>query len=380
MSSLTVQAAVFVGAQQPLVVRELTIDSTPGPGEVLVKMAASGVCHSDLHALDGDWDTPAPLVLGHEGAGVIVALGADVTELAVGDHVILSWTPSCQKCEYCVSGNPVLCQLANETAYQHVFFDGKTRLSDETSPVKSFLAVGSFGDHAMVPASAAIKIRKDAPLAQAALVGCAVTTGIGAVTNTAKVEPGSTVLVVGCGGVGLNVVQGARLAGAKQIIVADVSDEKLELGRTFGATHTINSRSADLVETVRALTNGRGVDYAFEAIGLPFTIEACYEAARRGGTAVVVGQVADGVKISIDPFVMSDQEKKLIGSNYGSSRQSIDFPKIIDLYMEGRIDLDSMVTDRIRLDQVNDAFAEMRQGRGIRSVIEYDLSPDYPAF
>lgn len=371
MTTIDVRAAVFVGPNQPLELRTLSISGEPGPNEVLVKMAASGVCHSDLHALDGDWETPAPLVLGHEGAGVVVAVGSEVTELEVDDHVILSWTPSCQKCEFCVSGNPVLCQLANETAYQHLSFDGRSRLRDGEQDVKSFLSVGSFGDHAMVPASAAIRISKEAPLAQAALVGCAVTTGIGAVTNTAGVEPGSTVLVVGCGGVGLNVVQGARLSGAKQIIVADVNEEKLELGRSFGATHTVNSREVDLVEAVRELTGGRGVDYAFEAIGLPFTIEACYEAVRRGGTAVVVGQVADGVKISIDPFVMSDQEKKLIGSNYGSCRQSIDFPKIIDLYLEGKVDLDSMVTDRISLDEVNEAFAQMRQGKGIRSVIEY---------
>lgn len=371
MNTIDVEAAVFVGPDQPLELRTLRISAEPGPNEVLVKLTASGVCHSDLHVLDGEWQAPAPLVLGHEGAGVVVAVGSEVTDVAVDDHVILSWTPSCQKCEFCVSGNPVLCQLANETAYQHVFFDGRPRLSDGEQDVKSFLAVGSFGDHAMVPASAAIRIRKDAPLAQAALVGCAVTTGIGAVTNTAGVEPGSTVLVVGCGGVGLNVVQGARLAGAKQIIIADVSAEKLELGRRFGATHTVNSREVDLVTAVRELTDGRGVDYAFEAIGLPFTIEACYDAVRRGGTAVVVGQVADGVKISIDPFVMSDQEKKLIGSNYGSSRQSIDFPKIIDLYMEGKVDLDSMVTGRIKLDEVNEAFAQMRKGQGIRTVIEY---------
>ncbi len=371
MSTVDVQAAVFVGPKLPLEIRTLQIGAEPGANEVLVKMVASGVCHSDLHALDGEWETPAPLVLGHEGAGVVEAVGSEVTELEVGDHVVLSWTPSCQKCEFCVSGNPVLCQLANETAYQHLSFDGKSRLHDGDQDVKSFLAVGTFGSYAMVPASAAIRIRKDAPLAQAALVGCAVTTGIGAVTNTAKVEAGSTVLVIGCGGVGLNVVQGARLVGAKQIIVADVSEEKLELGRKFGATHTVNSRETDLLEAVRELTGGRGVDYAFEAIGLPFTIEACYEAVRRGGTAVVVGQVADGVKISIDPFVMSDQEKKLIGSNYGSCRQSIDFPKIVDLYMEGLVDLDSMVTDRIKLDEVNEAFAQMRQGKGIRSVIEY---------
>lgn len=371
---ITVQAAVFTGPNQPLEMRELQISDQPGPNEVLVKIAASGVCHSDLHALSGEWETPAPLVLGHEGAGVVIAAGSEVTGLEIGDHVVLSWTPSCQKCEFCVTGNPVLCQLANETAYQHVFSDGKTRLKDGEEDVKSFLGVGSFADHAMVPASAAIKIRKDAPFAQAALVGCAVTTGIGAVVNTAKVEPYSTVLVIGGGGVGLNIVQGARLVGAKQIILADVSDDKLELGRKFGATHTINSREVDLLTAVKELTDGRGVDYAFEAIGLPFTIEASYEAVRRGGTAVVVGQVADGVKISIDPFVMSDQEKKLIGSNYGSSRQSIDFPNIIDQYMEGLVDLDSMVTDRIALSEVNEAFAEMRKGRGIRSVIEYPMA------
>lgn len=371
MNSIEVNAAVFTGPRAPLTFRQLNISANPGPGEVLVKLAASGVCHSDLHALDGDWETPAPLVLGHEGAGTVVAVGPDVDTHEVGDHVILSWTPSCQRCEFCVAGRPVLCQLANDTAYQHVFFDGQSRLNDHGAPVKSFLAVGSFADHAMVSSSAAIKIRKDAPLAQAALVGCAVTTGIGAVTNTAQVEAGSTVLVVGCGGVGLNVVQGAKLSGAKQIIVADISDDKLELGRRFGATHTINSKSDDLVMAVHDLTSGRGVDYAFEAIGLPFTIEACFAAARRGGTAVVVGQVADGVTISIDPFIMSDQEKRLIGSNYGSSRQSIDFPKIVDLYMEGIVDLDSMVTDTISLEHVNEAFDQMRQGSGIRTVIEY---------
>ncbi|MEU3848062.1 Zn-dependent alcohol dehydrogenase [Micrococcus terreus] len=370
-STFDVKAAVFTGPNERLEIKDLKIPATPGPNEVLVKMAASGVCHSDLHALDGDWETPAPMVLGHEGAGTVIAVGSEVIDLQIGDHVILSWTPSCQRCEYCVSGNPVLCQLANDTAYKHVFFDGKPRLTDGDQDVRSFLAVGSLGDHAMVPTSAAIKIRKDAPLAQAALVGCAVTTGIGAVVNTARVEPGSTVLVVGCGGVGLNVVQGARLAGARQTIVSDISDEKLELGRTFGATHTVNSRNADLRESVNELTDGRGVDYAFEAIGLAPTIEACYESVRRGGTAVVVGQVADGVTIQIDPFVMSDQEKKLIGSNYGSTRMSIDFPKILDLYMEGLIDLDSMITDRIQLSEVNEAFEEMRQGRGIRSVIEY---------
>ena len=369
--TLTMNAAVFVAPNEPLEVQQLQISSTPGRGEVLVKLAASGVCHSDFHVLRGEWASPAPMVLGHEGAGVVEAVGRDVRTVSVGDHVILSWTPSCRVCEFCVSGRPVLCDLANATAYQHLSFDGKTRLTQDGKGVNSFLAVGSFGEYAMVPESGAVPIRKDAPLAQAALVGCAVTTGVGAVVNTAKVEPGSIVLVIGCGGVGLNVIQGAKLAGAQRIIAADMSDEKLELGRAFGATDVVNSGDVGLVDAVQDLTAGRGVDYAFEAIGLPKTVEMAYEALARGGTAVVVGQVADGVKVSIDPFVLSDQEKTLKGSNYGSCRASIDFPRIIELYMAGRLELDAMVTSRIKLDEINSAFADMGRGKGIRSVIEY---------
>ncbi len=368
---INLKGAVYVGPNEPLEVQDLQISSEPGPREVLVKLAASGVCHSDLHVIDGDWDVPPPIVMGHEGAGVVVAVGDEVSDLAIDDHVILSWLPSCGRCEFCAAGRPSLCTAAVATAYENVAADGKPRLKSDKGDVMSYLAVGSFGEYAMVQESAAIKIRKDAPLAQASLVGCAVTTGIGAVINTAKVEPGSTVLVVGLGGVGVNVVQGARLAGAKQIIVADVHDSKRELAEHFGATDFINSREVDLVEKVLELTDGRGVDYAFEAIGLTRTIEQCYEVIRRGGTAVVVGQTPEGSKISIDPFVMSDSEKRIIGSNYGSSRQSIDFPRIIDLYMQGKVDLDSLITRRIKLDEVNDAFDDMRQGKGLRSVIEY---------
>ena len=369
--TINLNAAVFVGPGQALEVQELQLPSDPGPSEVLVRLAASGVCHSDLHVVNGEWGSPAPMVLGHEGAGIVEAVGEGVDAVSVGDRVILSWTPACGRCDFCVAGRPALCNLANETAYRHVFFDGGTRLSRGDDPVHSFLAVGSFGEYAMVPASGAIPIRADAPLAQAALVGCAVTTGVGAVTNTAHVEAGSTVLVIGCGGVGLNIVQGARLVGASTIIAADTNDDKLSLARSFGATHTVDSKTSDLVTSVQDLTGGRGVEYAFEAIGLAKTIELAYESTARGGTTVVVGQVAEGVKISIDPFVMSDQEKRIIGSNYGSCRPSIDFPKIIDLYMNGRLKLDEMVTSRIPLSGVNDALEEMTKGKGIRTVIEY---------
>lgn len=223
----------------------------------------------------------------------------------------------------------------------------------------------------MVPESGAIPVRKDAPFEQASLVGCAVTTGVGAAINTANVRPDETVLVLGCGGVGLNVIQGARLVGARQIIAVDLSDERLEQARHFGATDVINTATEDLADRVAALTDGRGVEVAIEAIGLPTTIEAAYASLSRGGRAVVAGQVPDGLTITIDPFVMSDSELQLIGSNYGSSRPATDFPQLVDHYMHDRIDLDSLVTRVISLEEINDGYDEMKQGNGIRSVIKY---------
>jgi S-(hydroxymethyl)glutathione dehydrogenase/alcohol dehydrogenase len=223
----------------------------------------------------------------------------------------------------------------------------------------------------MVPESGAIPVRKDAPFEQASLVGCAVTTGIGAAINTANVRPDETVLVLGCGGVGLNAIQGARLVGARQIIAVDIADERLEQARHFGATEVVNSATEDLATRVSALTDGRGVEVAIEAIGLPKTIEAAYASLARGGRAIVAGQVPDGLTITIDPFVMSDSELQLIGSNYGSSRPAIDFPQLVDHYMNDRVDLDALVTRVIGLEEINDGYDEMKQGIGIRSVIKY---------
>lgn len=369
--SLEFNAAIFTSPGTDLAVESVSIPEEIRDHEVLVKLAASGVCHSDYHVINGDWDTPAPLVLGHEGAGIVVETGKAVTRVNRDDHVVLSWTPSCGHCEFCAKGRPVLCQFAHDTAYQHLAYDGRTRLRLRGQEIYSFIGVGSFGEYALVHEDAAIKIRNDAPLAQASLVGCAVTTGIGAVVNTAQMNVGDTALVVGCGGVGLNVIQGARLAGARQVIVADVSATKLDLAKEFGATDVVNSRDQDLVEAVTALTHGRGVDFSFEAIGLAATIEQAHACTVRGGTTVIVGQVADDVKIAIDPFVMSDQEKRIIGSNYGSCITSIDFAKVIDLYMTGQVDLDGLITKRIALDEINDAFELMERGEGIRTVIEY---------
>lgn len=370
--TLEFSAAVFTAPGSRLSVETMSLPQPLQDHEVLVRMSASGVCHSDYHILKGDWDAPAPMVLGHEGAGVVVETGKAVSRVHVDDHVVVSWTPSCGHCEFCARGRPVLCEFASDTAYQHLAHDGQTRLQMQGDAVYSFIGVGSFGEYAVVHEDVAIKIRDDAPLAQASLVGCAVTTGIGAVVNTAQMRVGETALIVGGGGVGLNVIQGARLAGARQIIVADIADEKLELAGEFGATDVINSKDEDLIQAVAELTHGRGVDYAFEAIGLARTIEQAYSCTVRGGTTVIVGQVADNVKIELDPFVISDQEKRIIGSNYGSCITSIDFSRIIDLYMDGQVDLDRLITKRIRLDEINAAFDVMARGEGIRTVIEYD--------
>ncbi|MEV5512134.1 Zn-dependent alcohol dehydrogenase [Streptomyces flaveolus] len=365
-------AAVFRTPNEPLTIERVSIPSTPPPGEVLVRLKASGVCHSDLHVLLGEWEVPSPMILGHEGAGIVERVGEGVTTVKEGDHVVLSWTPSCHRCRYCISGRPVLCDMVSQHSANHLSFDGRSRITSAGGgDVLSFAGLGTFGEYALVPESGAIAIRDDAPFPQSALVGCAVTTGVGAAVNTAKVRPSDTVLVLGCGGVGLNAIQGARLAGARKIIAADLSDEKLEQARLFGATDLINNGRENFTDRVRQLTDGRGVEIAIEAIGLPRTIESAYEVLARGGTAVVAGQVADGLKVSIDPFVMSDQELSLIGSNYGSSKPASDFPLLIDHYMNHRLDLDSLVTSVIDLKDVNEAFDQMKRGIGIRSVITY---------
>lgn len=366
------QAAVFRAPNAPLTIETVSIPTTPPPGDVLVRMKASGLCHSDLHVIVGEWEVPAPMILGHEGAGIVEAVGEGVTGLAPGDHVILSWTPSCRRCRYCVSGRPVLCDKVSEHSAHHLSFDGRTRITtSDGGEVYSFAGVGTFGEYAMVPESGAVPIRSDAPFEQSSLIGCAVTTGVGAAVNTARIRPDETVLVLGCGGVGLNAIQGARLVGARTIIAADLSDARLEQARHFGATETINTAQQSLSDRISALTDGRGVEVAIEAIGLPKTIEAAYASLARGGRAVVAGQVADGLTITIDPFVMSDSELTLLGSNYGSSRPAIDFPQLVDHYMADRIDLDSLVTRVIGLDEINEGFDEMKRGVGIRSVIKY---------
>ena len=364
------KAAVFYKHNEPLIVEDIQIDA-PKRTEVLVKVAASGVCHSDLSVMNGNIPFPAPpAVLGHEGAGIVEEVGADVTGVKPGDHVILSWRPSCGRCSYCVTGRPQLCQTGGLELMQGYLPDGTSRLHKGDTEIKHFTGVSSFAEYAVVPESGIVKIRPDVPLEVAALVGCGVMTGVGAVINTAKVEPGTSVVVIGCGGVGLNTVQGAVLAGAEKIIAIDLNPHKLELATQFGATHCVDPKDGDPVSQVLELTEGLGADYAFEVIGRSDTAVQAYHSIRPGGTAVVVGVAKPDDMMTI-PTISLLQEKTLKGSIYGSARPSVDMPRLLDLYMNKRLKLDELVSRRIKLEEINAAFDWMEKGEVARSVIMY---------
>jgi S-(hydroxymethyl)glutathione dehydrogenase/alcohol dehydrogenase len=367
----TTRAAVFREIGRPLEIEELQI-AEPGPGEVMVKLGAGGACHSDLHVLNGEWaEIRRPIVLGHEGAGTIEAVGAGVEKLAPGDRVLLSWLPSCGHCRYCLTGRPQLCAAAPRTVFENLARDGTTRLRAGDEDVYSMLTVGSMGERTVVPESGAIPLDDSVPFDRAAVVGCAVATGFGAAVKTARVSAGQSAVVIGCGGVGLSVLQGCAAQSADPLIAVDTNPDKLATASRFGATHTIDASTADPVAAVTELTDG-GVDFAFEAIGLKATIQQGLAMLAPGGAAVLVGMPPDGVKVEIDPNLMAGFEHRVLGCNYGSCNPAIDFPRILGLYQRGRIDLDSMITRRISLEEVNDAFEEMTAGHGIRSVVVYD--------
>jgi S-(hydroxymethyl)glutathione dehydrogenase/alcohol dehydrogenase len=368
----TTRAAVLREIDRPLEIEELEI-AEPGPGEVLVRLGASGVCHSDLHVFKGEWAAVRrPIVLGHEGAGTVEAVGEGVTRVALGEHVALSWLPSCGSCRHCLAGDPQRCLYAPETVFQGLMFDGTSRLRRGDEQIRSMLTVGSLGEHTVVPEIGAVPIDPSIPLDRAALVGCAVATGFGAAVNTARVRPGASSAVIGCGGVGVSVLQGCAAVSANPIIAIDTNPAKLALATGFGATHTIDASQHDPVKAVLEITGGLGVDFAFEAIGLEATIEQSMAMLGNGGSAVMVGMPPDGVKVKIDPNVMTSAEHRLLGCNYGSCNPGIDFPRILGLYREGRLDLDSMISCRLSLEEVNDAFAAMIAGDVVRSVIVYE--------
>ena len=366
-----IRAAVFYGPGQPVRVTEVEL-APPGPGEVEVAVAAAGVCHSDLHVVRGEWPHPTPVVLGHEGSGIVAAVGPGVTALSPGDNVVLSWVPACGRCRYCRLGRPAQCQPAAEViAPGGVLYDGTSRLRAGGQPAYHYLGVSSFAERVVVPETGAIRVRADAPLELAALVGCAVATGVGAVRNTAGVPPGATVAVIGCGGVGLSCVQGARLAGAARIVAVDVVAGKLAVARRLGATdavHTDGRPGRPVVAALRALVP-EGLDYVFDAIGKIDTTEQAIAALGLGGSAVVVGLPPAGSHARFDPLALAEAGQRILGCNYGSIVPQRDIPHLVDLVMSGDLDLESMVSARRPLAEAADALADLASGQVLRQLL-----------
>ncbi|HXG36878.1 MAG TPA: Zn-dependent alcohol dehydrogenase [Dehalococcoidia bacterium] len=357
------KAAVLYQYNTPLSVEEVEYRG-PQQGQVLVRMVGSGVCHTDLAIIEDQLFAPFPLpiILGHEGAGIVEEAGPGVTAVKASDHVILSWVPNCGVCRYCTIGRPALCVgMMRGTVATH-FSKGEQNIFN--------FGPTSFSEYSIVPESACIKIREDAPLEKVCLIGCGVMTGAGAAMFTAKVAPGSSVAIIGCGGVGLNTIQGAALCGAEKIIAVDILDNKLEFARTFGATHTVNAKNHDPVEAVKELTGGQGVEYSFEVIGAAQTIRQAYDMLAAGGTCVVVGAAPRGTEVSLPTQSFFD-EKGIIGSRYGSARMRVDIPRLVDLYMDKKIKLDELITQSLPLTEINKAFDDLKAGKVARSVIKY---------
>ena len=358
------KAAVLNAPREALSVDTVNVRD-PRDGEVLVRLGASGVCHSDMHAITGDLPVPLPGVLGHEGAGTVEAIGAGVQRVRRGDHVVLSWVPFCGACWYCTSGHTHLC----ETGYVKAM--GAQVFERDGTIIGQFAGVGSMSEYTVVPENGCIAIDADVPLDCACLLGCGVMTGVGAVINTAEVKPGQSVAVFGAGGVGLNVVQGAALAGANPIVAVDLNEKKLTLAKQFGATDTLIGGSNDPVNAILELTGGRGVDVAFEVIGRPEVVLQAFMSVRRGGKVVVVGVPPVGAMVSIPAMLLPLTEKSLVGSLYGSANMARDVPRLIDLYRSGKLKLDELITRRYTLAQVNDAFAALEKGEVARGVIRF---------
>ena len=366
--STRIQAAVLDG-NGTISIEHVDL-AAPGPGEVRVRIAAAGVCHSDLHVTTGAWDVPAPVVLGHEGSGVVTAVGADVDDLEPGDHVVLSWVPGCGECRACQAGRPAQCSLvASVVATGGTLYDGTTRLSNERGQIHHYLGVSSYAEQVVVPRSGAIKVRKDAPLEDIAIVGCAIATGVGAVRNTADVQPDSTVAVIGCGGVGLACVQGARLAGASRIVAVDVVAEKLDLARKLGATDTVDASTVeDVVAALREVLPD-GYDYIFDAIGKIATTEQAIAALGLGGAAVIVGLPPAGERASFDPLALAEADQRILGSNYGSAVPERDIPQLVDEVMAGNLDLASMISGRRPLAEAAAALDDLASGHALRQLL-----------
>ncbi len=363
------RAVVCRELNKPVVVESITVDP-PQRAEVMVKIGACGVCHSDLSATNGTIPLPPPLVLGHESAGEVIALGEGVTGLAVGDHVVSSFIYMCGKCRFCSMGRPVLCVEQGKALT--TLPDGTLRTKDaQGQPLNIFSGCGVMAEYATLHVDNVVKIDPKIPFDRAALVGCAVTTGVGAVFNTARVVPGASVAVFGCGGVGLNVIQGASIAGAMRIIAIDTMQSKLEMAKQFGATDTLLAKPGeDLTKPLKKLTGG-GADYAFECVGSGELAAAAYKAVGRGGVAVVVGVAKPGDSTAVRTMSLPFEEKTLTGSYFGSCVPRVDFPRMLGLYMQGKLKLDELITRRYSIEEAPQAFADMESGKNARGVIVF---------
>jgi S-(hydroxymethyl)glutathione dehydrogenase/alcohol dehydrogenase len=359
------KAAVLRQVKTPLQIEDVQIGK-PGPHEVLIRTVAAGVCHSDLHFVEGSYPYPLPAVLGHESAGVVEQVGSEVRTVKPGDHVITCLSAFCGHCNHCLTGHMSLCVSPDTKRAK----GDAPRLKEGEDSMNQFLNLSSFAEYMLIHEHACTAIRKDMPLDRAALIGCSVTTGVGAVIHTSNVRPGDTVAVIGCGGVGLAAVNGAAIAGAGRIIAIDMQGSKLNLAKEFGATDVVNPADGDPVKQVIEMTKG-GVQHSFEAIGLKATAEQAFQMLARGGTANVIGMIPVGVKIELSGSDFLG-EKRIQGSLMGSNRFPIDMPRFVDFYMAGKLHLDQMIGQRIKLEQVNDAFDELRRGELARSVIMFD--------
>ncbi len=366
------KAAVAFKAGEPLQIETVQLDG-PSDGEVLVEIKASGVCHTDEFTRSGDDPEGLfPAILGHEGAGVVVDIGANVNTVAIGDHVIPLYTPECRQCEYCTSGRTNLCQAIRETQGQGVMPDGTSRFKLNGDKIFHYMGCSTFSNYTVLPEIAIAKIRKDAPFDKVCYIGCGVTTGIGAVINTAKVKPGDNVIVFGLGGIGLNVIQGARLVGANMIVGVDLNDSRKALGEGFGMTHFVNPRDIeqDLVPYLVDLTKG-GADHSFECIGNTNTMRQALECCHKGwGESTIIGVAGAGQEISTRPFQLVTG-RVWRGTAFGGAKGRTDVPKIVDWYMDGKINIDDLITHKMPIENINDAFELMHKGESIRSVVEF---------
>ncbi|WP_068876190.1 MULTISPECIES: Zn-dependent alcohol dehydrogenase [unclassified Phenylobacterium] len=360
------KAAVLREVGKPLQIEDVQINK-PGPHEVLIRTVAAGLCHSDLHFMEGSYPHPLPAVLGHESAGIVEQVGSEVRTVKVGDHVITCLSAYCGHCESCLTGHLSLC-VSPETKRGA---DEEPRLTTAAGPIIQFLNLSSFAEHMLIHEHACVAIRKDMPLDRAALIGCSVMTGVGAAIHTSGVRPGETVAVIGCGGVGLSAINGAAIAGAGRIIAIDMVGSKGNLAMEFGATDFIDASQTDAVKEVLEMTKG-GVHHSFEAIGLSKTAEQAFNMLRRGGTANIIGMIPVGQSITLMGAAFLG-EKKLQGSMMGSNRFPVDMPRLVDFYMNGKLKLDQMISQRIKLEQVNEGFADMKRGELARSVIMFNI-------